>query len=406
MLEVGLGVAIFTGLVLVLVLVIVATRSQLVPTGEVEIRINSERSIRAPVGGKLSTALAEAGIVLPAACGGRGTCGLCRIETDTCAGDYLSVEAARLTRRELARGVRLACQVELKQDLAVRVPPEILGVREIVCTVRSNRCVSTFIKELVLELPPGEEMDTRAGTFVQLTCPPFQISFADFDIDARFRREWDRLDLWHYRASAAKPTTRAYSLANRPGEKGVLILNVRIATPPPGAAPSVPPGIVSSWIFARRAEDRVTVSGPFGQFLATANDREMVFVGGGAGMAPMRAHIFDQLEHLRSGRTITFWYGARSRQEIFYQEEFDRLQAEHDNFRWTVALSEPKPTDDWQGPTGFIHEVLYQEYLRDHPAPEECEYYLCGPPMMIKATQRMLDELGVDPADVRFDDFG
>ena len=272
--------------------------------------------------------------------------------------------------------------------------------------MRSNKSVATLIKELVLELPAGEIMDFRAGAFVELHCPPYRASFADFDIDPKFRDVWDAQDLWRYQAGATKPEKRAYSMANYPDEKGVIILDVRVAIPPPGAPESAPPGIVSSYIFGLKPGDAVTVAGPYGHFFARETEAEMVFIGGGAGMAPMRSHILDQLKRRRSTRKITFWYGARSRRELFYVEDFDRLQAEHDNFRWVAALSEPRPEDDWEGPTGFIHEVVYEQYLKDHPEPEACEYYLCGPQIMIKAVLGMLDSLGVEPDSILFDDFG
>ena len=406
MLETVLGVLLFTTIVMCLVLVILAVRSRLVAVGEVEIVVNGERRLRAPAGAKLLEALSALDINLPSACGGKGTCGFCRVEVLSGGGSALPVEVDLLSRRDIADGIRLACQVTLRDDLEVRVPDEILGVRELVCRVRSNRNVATFIKELVLELPPGEELVFRAGAFIQLTCPPFHARFADFEVDAAFRDTWDQLGLWRYEASAARKTRRAYSLANHPGEKGIIMLNVRIATPPPGSAQTVPPGVVSSYVFQLQPGDQVTISGPFGHFFAADSDKEMVFVGGGAGMAPMRSHLFDQLERLHTKRKITFWYGARSLRELFYAEDFERLQNENENFRWVVALSEPAPEDDWQGAVGFIHEVLREQYLKDHPAPESCEYYLCGPPMMMRATRVMLEELGVEADNIRYDDFG
>jgi Na+-transporting NADH:ubiquinone oxidoreductase subunit F len=406
MLEIGLGVGLFTAIVMLLVLVILAARSQLVATGEVEITVNEERKLRAPVGGKLLGALAETGIHLPSACGGVGTCGQCRVDVLAGGGAILPTETARISKREAAAGARLACQVTVKQEMTVRVPDEVFGVKQWECTVRSNTSITTLMKELVLDLPPGETIDFRAGSYVQITCPPYRAGFADFDVGAEYRGEWDRLDLWRYVAGTKKPETRAYSMASYPEEKTAIMLVVRIAIPPPGAPDSVPPGVVSSYIFGLEPGDKVRVSGPFGHFFAAETDNEMVFVGGGAGMAPMRSHIFDQLKRLKSKRKISFWYGARNRRELLYQEAFDRLQAEQDNFRWVPALSEPRPEDRWQGKTGFIHEVLYEHYLKDHPAPEDCEYYLCGPPMMIKAVRRMLDNLGVDPDNIRFDDFG
>jgi Na+-transporting NADH:ubiquinone oxidoreductase subunit F len=406
MIEIALGIGLFTGIVMSLVGVILAARSRMVATGEAGIALNDGRRVATPVGASLLEALSDAGIVLPSACGGVGTCGLCRITVLEGGGAPLPTETAGLTRGQAAQGLRLACQVMVKRDLRVEVPAEAFGVRHWRCRVRSNRAVATLIKELVLDLPEGEPMEARAGAFIQVTCPPFHARFAEFDIDPAFRDVWDRLDLWRLEAGTSVPVTRAYSMANHPGEKGIVMLNVRIAIPPPGAPAAVPPGIMSSYLYSLRPGDEVAVSGPFGHFFATKTDREMVFVGGGAGMAPMRAHIFDQLESARTGRKITFWYGARSRRELFYAEDFDRLQAAHENFRWFVALSEPQAEDDWQGHEGFIHEVLYEHYLKDHPAPEDCEYYLCGPAVMIEAVTAMLDGLGVEPESILFDDFG
>ncbi len=406
MLEIGLGVALFTGIVLCLVLLILAVRSRLVASGKVDITVNDEITTSAKAGDKLLGVLAEAGIHLPSACGGVGTCGLCRVEVVKGGGAILPIELAQITKREAKAGARLACQVTVRQDMAVRVPEEIFGVGHWDCTVRSNVNVATLIKELVLELPPGQTVEFRAGSYVQIGCPPYQANFSDFEIEPEFRAEWDRFDLWRFQAKTMVPAIRAYSLANYPDENDVIMLVVRIAIPPPDAPESVPPGVVSSYMFSLKAGDKVKVSGPYGHFFATETESEMVFVGGGAGMAPMRSHIFDQLEHLKSKRKITFWYGARSRQDLFYVGDFDRLQAEHDNFQWFIALSEPRPEDHWRGKTGFIHEVLYESYLKDHPAPEDCEYYLCGPPVMIKAVRNMLDNLGVDPDNVFFDEFG
>ena len=406
MFEIGFGVVVFTAIVLCLSLVILAARSRLVAAGATEITVNDRRTIVAEAGSKLLAALADAGIDLPAACGGIGTCGLCRVTVRAGGGPPLPVELSRLAKRDIVGGIRLACQVTVSREMAIAVPEDILGVRQWVCTVRSNRTVATLIKELVLELPAGEVMDFRAGAFIQVTCPVYSVSFADFDIDPRFRDVWDSLDLWRYRSVVTKPATRAYSMANFPGDEGVVILNVRIAIPPPGAPEAAPPGVVSSYLFGLKPGDEVTISGPYGHFFAADTENEMVFIGGGAGMAPMRAHILDQLKRLRATRKITFWYGARSRREMFYVEELDRLQAEHDNFRWFTALSEPRPEDSWRGYTGFIHEVVHSAYLKDHAAPEDCEYYICGPPMMIRAVLEMLYGLGVEEDRILYDDFG
>ena len=406
MLEVGLGVSLFIIIVASLVTLILLVRSRLVVSGQVDIKVNDERSILTSAGTRLLAALADAGIYLPSACGGVGTCGQCRVRVVEGGGAALPIEATRITKREIRDGVRLACQVPVKQDMAVRVPDEIFGVKTWQCTVVSCRNVATFIRELVLQMPPGESLSFRAGAYIQIDCPPYRASFSEFDIDGVFRDEWDRLRLWRYEGRASQATTRAYSMANYPGERDVIMLNVRIALPPPGSPATVPPGVVSSFLFSLKAGDQVKVSGTYGHFFANDSKAEMIFVGGGAGMAPMRAHIYDQIKRLKSNRKITFWYGARSRREAFYVEQFDRLQKAHDNFQWFLALSEPKPDDGWDGKVGFIHEVLYADYLKDHPAPEDCEYYLCGPPLMLAATRGMLDSLGVDPENIFFDDFG
>jgi len=290
--------------------------------------------------------------------------------------------------------------------MVVQVPDEVFGVKRYECTVVSNRNVSSFIKELVVALPEGEELEFRAGGYIQIECPPHDIKYKDFDIDERFRDEWDRYNLWQYESHVKKPEMRAYSMASFPLEKTVIKLNVRIATPPPGADDSIPPGVMSSYIFNLKPGDKAVISGPYGEFFAKETDNEMVFIGGGAGMAPMRAHIFDQLIRQHSKRKMSFWYGARSLKEMFYAEEFDELAEKNDNFVWHLALSEPLPEDNWTGLTGFIHQVLYDEYLSKHETPEDCEYYLCGPPMMNTAVIKMLENLGVPKENILLDDFG
>ncbi|MGD2112185.1 MAG: NADH:ubiquinone reductase (Na(+)-transporting) subunit F, partial [Gammaproteobacteria bacterium] len=354
MLEITLGVTLFTAIVLALVGVILLARARLVASGSVTIRLNGERDIRTPVGLKLNSALAAADIFVPSACGGGGTCGQCRVRVHAGGGDILPTETALITRREAAAGDRLSCQVVVKRDMQVEVPAEVFGVKKLQCTVRSNRNVSTFIKELVLELPAGEELDFRAGGYIQIECPPHKVSYRDFEIPEKYRDDWDRHQLWRYVSEVKETVTRAYSMANYPGEKGIIMLNVRIATPPP-TAPDAPPGIMSSYIFSLKPGDTATVSGPYGEFFARDSDAEMVFIGGGAGMAPMRAHILDQLRRIGTRRKMSFWYGARSRREIFYQEEFDALQEEFPNFEWHVGLSDPQPEDHWEGYRGFIH---------------------------------------------------
>jgi len=405
MLDITLGVTLFTAIVLALVGIILLARSHLVASGHINIRLNDKQDIAAPVGLKLNSALAAADIFVPSACGGGGTCGQCRVKVHAGGGDILPTELTHITKREAAAGERLSCQLVVKRDLQVEVPPEVLGVKKFQCSVRSNRSVSTFIKELVLELPAGEDLDFRAGGYIQIECPPHRIAYRDFDIPEKFRADWDRHNLWRYASVVSKPVTRAYSMANYPGETGIIMLNVRIATPPP-MQPDAPPGIMSSYIFGLKPGDTATVSGPYGEFFARDTNAEMIFIGGGAGMAPMRAHILDQLKRIGTDRKLSFWYGARSRREIFYQDEFDALQAAHPNFEWHVALSDPQAGDHWEGYLGFIHEALLLHYLSYHPAPEDCEYYLCGPPMMNAAVIAMLEELGVERDNIMLDDFG
>ena len=405
MTEIILGVFFFVAIVIVLVYVILAARSKLVATGNVKININNEKTIEVPVGGKLLGALANAKLFVGSACGGGGTCAQCKVKVFEGGGAILPTETGHINKRQAREGERLACQVAVKQDMKIEVPEEVFGVKKWECTVRSNDNVATFIKELVLELPAGEHVDFRAGGYIQIEAPPHEVDFKNFDIAERFRDDWDRFNVWQYKSKVDEETVRAYSMANYPEEHGIIMLNVRIATPPPRAE-GVPPGKMSSFIFDLKAGDKVTISGPFGEFFARDTDAEMVFIGGGAGMAPMRSHIFDQLRRLKSKRKMSFWYGARSKREMFYVEDFDMLAAENENFVWHCALSDPLPEDNWTGYTGFIHNVLYENYLKDHPAPEDCEFYMCGPPMMNAAVIQMLLDLGVERENIMLDDFG
>jgi len=406
LLQVFLGVGLFSAVVLILVFVILAARSKLVATGNISIIVNDERELSVPVGGKLLQTLADNELFIPSACGGGGTCAQCRVRVLSGGGAILPTETSVINKRDAADHYRLACQVAVKQDMKVRVPDEVFGVKRWETTVVSNRNVASFIKELVVALPEGEELDFRAGGYIQIECPPHDLKYSEFDIDERFRDEWDRYNLWKYESHVRNPVTRAYSMASFPLERTVVKLNVRIATPPPGADESIPPGIMSSFIFNLKPGDKVWISGPYGEFFAKDTDNEMVFIGGGAGMAPMRSHIFDQLIRKHSQRKMSFWYGARSLKEVFYQEEFDELAEKNENFKWHLALSEPLPEDNWSGMTGFIHQVLHDAYLAEHPAPEDCEYYLCGPPMMNAAVIKMLDSLGVPKENIMLDDFG
>jgi Na+-transporting NADH:ubiquinone oxidoreductase subunit F len=405
MLEIILGVVFFTFIVVALVFVILGAKSKLVAEGNVDVVINEEKTIQVPIGSKLLTALADAELFVSSACGGGGTCGQCRVNVCSGGGDILPTELSHITKREAKDGDRLACQVTVKQNMKIHVHDEVFGVKKWVTKVRSNQNVATFIKELVLELPRGEKVNFRAGGYIQIECPAYKTQFSNFKIEQKFRDEWDKYNLWQIESVVEEPTIRAYSMANYPEESDIIMLNVRIATPPPNVK-GAPPGIMSSWIFDLKPGDPVVISGPFGEFFARETENEMIFIGGGAGMAPMRSHIFDQLRRLKTKRKITFWYGARSLREMFYVKDFDTLQKENPNFNWNIALSEPKPEDNWTGYTGFIHNVLLENYLKDHPAPEDCEYYMCGPPMMNAAVINMLLSIGVERENIMLDDFG
>lgn len=408
MLDIVLAVAMFTAVVLALVAVLLSARRRLVPSGEVSIVINDDpgKALRVEAGGTLLGALANNRIFIPSACGGKGSCGVCEVVVKEGGGELLPTETGFISPGEARRGRRLACQVKVRRDMKIELAPEVFSVRKWNCRVLSNRNVSTFIKELKLALPEGEDVPFRAGGYVQIECPPHELTYREFDIDPEFREEWDRFDLWRFRSVVDEPVTRAYSMANYPLEKGILLFTIRVAFPP-DYREDIPPGKMSSWLFNLKPGDEVTVSGPFGEFFARDTDREMCFVAAGAGMAPMRSHIFDQLYRLKSKRKMTFWYSARNLKEAFYIEEFDKLAAEHPNFEWHLVLSEPRPEDNWTGPVGLVrHNVLRDLYLKHHPAPEDIEYYLCGPDVMNKAVIRMLLDLGVDRENIMLDDFG
>ncbi|WP_145531322.1 NADH:ubiquinone reductase (Na(+)-transporting) subunit F [Yersinia kristensenii] len=405
--EIILGVVMFTLIVLALTVMILFAKSKLVNTGDITIDINedTDKSFTAPAGDKLLNMLSSHGIFVSSACGGGGSCGQCRVTIKEGGGDILPTELSHISKREAKEGCRLACQVSVKQNLKIELPEEIFGVKKWECEVISNDNKATFIKELKLKIPDGEVVPFRAGGFIQIEAEPHTVKYADFDVPEEYRGDWDKFNLFRFESVVTEPTVRAYSMANYPEEHGIILLNVRIATPPP-SVPDAPPGIMSSYIWSLKPGDKVIISGPFGEFFAKDTDAEMVFIGGGAGMAPMRSHIFDQLKRLHSKRKISFWYGARSRREMFYEEDFDQLQAENDNFRWHVALSDPQPEDNWTGYTGFIHNVLLENYLKNHPAPEDCEFYMCGPPMMNAAVIKMLKDLGVEDENIMLDDFG
>ena len=405
--EIILGVSMFTAIITALVLVILFAKSKLVSSGEVTISINGdpEKAVKTAAGGKLLGALADQGIFIPSACGGGGTCGQCRVEVHSGGGDILPTEEGHINKREARTGCRLACQVAVKQDMEIEVEDEIFGVQQWECEVISNDNKATFIKELKLQIPNGESVPFKAGGYIQIEAPAHHVKYSDFDIDEQYRGDWKHFGFFDVESKVDTDTLRAYSMANYPEEEGIIMLNVRIATPPPGRL-HLPAGKMSSFIFSLKAGDKVTISGPFGEFFAKETDAEMVFVGGGAGMAPMRSHIFDQLKRLKTNRKMSYWYGARSAREVFYQDDFDGLASDNTNFDWHIALSDPQPEDNWDGMTGFIHNVLFDNYLKDHEAPEDCEYYMCGPPMMNAAVIGMLKDLGVEDENIMLDDFG
>jgi len=401
------GVICFTFIIMLLVIIILIAKSRLMPAGEVRVEIVNapERSFSTSRGDKLLNVLGEREIYVPSACGGQGTCGQCTLRILEGGGALLPIEYTQLNLRQRRDNVRLSCQVPVKDNIKLEVPEEIFNVRKWDCEVVSNRNVATFIKELVLKLPAGEKVDFRAGGYIQIEADPHEIDFRNFDIEEEYREDWEKSNLFRFESKVHEKVIRAYSMANYPLEEGKIMLNVRICFPPAGND-KIPPGQMSSYIFNLKPGDRVTISGPYGEFFIQETDKEMVFIGGGAGMAPMRSMIFDQLKRVKTNRKMTFWYGARSRREIFYEDEFDRLKKENDNFDYTLALSEPLEPEKWDGPLGFIHQVLYDNYLKDHPEPEECEYYICGPPLMLQAVNKLLFDLGVEEENIFYDDFG
>ena len=400
-----LGIMLFTLIVLSLVTIIILARSKLVSSGEVNISINGEKNIKVPAGGKLLQALAGEKLFVPSACGGGGTCAQCKVKVHSGGGSILPTEEGHISKRDASCGDRLSCQVAVKQDMEIEVPEEVFGVRKWECKVLSNDNVATFIKELIIELPKGEDVNFKAGGYIQIEAPSYKLSYKDFDIGKEYHEDWDRFKIWDVTSEVNEPIERAYSMANYPEEKGIVMLNVRIATPPPGSS-GIPAGKMSSYIFNLKKGDAVTISGPFGEFFARETKKEMIFIGGGAGMAPMRSLIFDQFRRIKSDRKASFWYGARSKKEMFYVDDFDKIQKDNENFSWHVALSDSPPEDKWKGHKGFIHNILFEQYLKDHPAPEDCEYYLCGPPIMNQSVVNMLIDLGVDREDILLDDFG
>lgn len=404
------AIVIFLIIIWLLVGLLLFARKRMIPEGKVKIGINGKREIEHERGCTLLQALADEKVFVPSACGGGGSCGTCRGKVLSGGGDILPTEFSHISRKEAADHVRLFCQVKVREDMQIEIPESFFGIKKWECTVVSNRNVATFIKELVLQLPDGETMDFRSGGYIQIDIPACTINYSDMAIEDPYRSDWQKMGLFDLKMKNTADTVRAYSMANYPAENGIVKLNVRIATPPfnrkKGRWEKVNPGVASSFIYSLKPGDKVFVSGPYGDFFVEETDREMMFIGGGAGMAPMRSHIFDQFKVKQTQRKTTFWYGGRSLKELFYIDEFEQIASEHDNFSFHIALSDALPEDNWTGPTGFIHKVIYEEYLKSHPAPEDIEYYICGPPMMLQAVLKMLDSLGVPKEMVHYDDFG
>ena len=400
-----LSTLVFTGTILILVVILNYATSKLVTSGDVKILINGdeEKSVTSPAGQTLLQTLAAEKIFLPSACGGGGTCGMCTCQIDAGGGEILPTEKPHLTRSEIKDNVRLTCQVKVKSDMDIRIPDEIFNIQKWECEVVSNENVATFIKEFVVRLPEGENLDFRAGGYIQIDIPPHKLDYSEFAIEDEYRGDWDKFNMWRYHSELDETIFRAYSMANHPAEGNIVMLNVRIASPPPGM--DVPPGLASSYIFNLKPGDKVMVSGPYGEFFAKDTEREMLYVGGGAGMAPMRSHIFDLLKSKGTKRKISFWYGARSKREMFYDDEFKALAEEFPNFSYHVALSDPLEEDNWDGPVGFIHQVVADNYLTNHEAAEDIEYYMCGPPMMVDAVDNMLYNMGVEKEMIDYDSF-
>lgn len=405
------GVIIFLLVTLALVSMLLYAKSKLTTTGKVKLTINDEKELDVEAGSSVLSTLGNNGIFLPSACGGGGTCGMCKCQVVEGGGDILPTETSFFTRKQQQNHWRLGCQVKIREDMKLQVPEEVLGIKKWECEVVSNRNVATFIKEFVVKLPEGERLDFRSGGYIQIDVPRYDnIDFKSFEIEPEYREDWDKLKMWDLKTKNSEETFRAYSMANHPAEGNIVMLNIRIATPPwdrpKGTFMNVNPGICSSYIFSRKPGDKVTLSGPYGEFFIKDTNNEMMFIGGGAGMAPMRSHIFHLFNTVKTGRKATFWYGARSKREIFYEEEFRAIEQAFPNFKFHIALSEPKPSDNWTGPVGFIHQVIYENYLSKHESPEDIEYYLCGPPVMNDAIQGMLYDMGVPTENIAFDDFG
>lgn len=406
------AVVIFLILTLLLVAILLFAKAKLTPSGELKIRINGEREVITSAGSTLLSSLAANKIFLPSACGGGGSCGMCRCQVEEGGGEILPTEVGFFTRKQIKDHYRLACQVKVKNDLEIKIPQSILGIKKWECEVVSNNNVASFIKEFVVRLPEGETLNFQPGSYIQIDVPKYDIKFADMDIDDKYRDEWDKFKMWGLVCKNDEETYRAYSMANHPAEGNIVMLNIRIATPPfdrnTGTwAAGIKPGICSSYIFSRKPGDKVTVSGPYGEFHILNTKREMLYIGGGAGMAPLRSHLLHLFKTLKTtDRKISYWYGARSRREIFYEEDFRAIECDFPNFSFHIALSDPQPEDNWTGYTGFIHQVIYDHYLKDHDAPEDIEYYMCGPGPMANAVKKMLWDLGVPREMLMYDDFG
>jgi Na+-transporting NADH:ubiquinone oxidoreductase subunit F len=407
---IAISAMIFLVVMLILVALLLYARQKLVPSGPVTVTINQDRKVEVNAGSTLLTTLSQEGIYLPSACGGGGTCAMCKCQVLDGAGDILPTEVGYFTRKEVQDKWRLSCQVKVKQDMNIQVPKEIFGIKKWECEVVSNHNVATFIKEFVVKLPEGEDMDFQSGGYIQIDVPPCEVDFKDIHVEEEYRPDWDKFNMWDLKMRNGEPIFRAYSMANHPAEGNIIMLNIRIATPPWDSKKNqfmnVNPGICSSYIFSRKPGDKVMISGPYGEFHIKKTQREMVYIGGGAGMAPLRSHIFHLFNTAKTDRKVSYWYGARSMREIFYEDEFRAIEKEFPNFTFNIALSEPLPEDNWSGYRGFIHQVVLDNYLEKHHEPEEIEYYLCGPPIMNESVLKMLDNLGVPEENIDLDDFG
>jgi len=407
---IGISIAIFLFIIILLVTLLLWVRKKLTPQGKVMLNINDEKELEVDPGSTVLTTLSTEGIYLPSACGGGGTCAMCKCQVLEGGGSILPTEVGYFTRKEQINQWRLGCQVKVREDMKIHVEPEIFGIKKWECEVVSNHNVATFIKEFVVKLPEGETLDFKSGGYIQIDVPQCEVDFKDMEVEEEYRDEWDKFKMWDLKMKNPEPIYRAYSMANHPAEGNIVMLNIRIATPPwdrkANGFMKVNPGICSSYIFGSKPGDKIMVSGPYGEFFIKPTDKEMMFIGGGAGMAPMRSHIFDLFQTQKTDRKATFWYGGRSLRELFYMDHFENIEKEFPNFKFNVALSEPAKEDNWDGYTGFIHQVIMDNYLKNHPEPEEIEYYICGPPMMNDAVVKMLDDYGVPPENVMFDDFG